>query len=222
MQRGISKTSVAILSTHGVKMVIEFLTRDELKSRLEKLQHATICSIIALTSPTMRKTGNPWNDVEVVKLSRVGGFICWTYSKSVNNQRDREQKPTNADGSVEQFVAAARQWGKRIKGSPFVEHKGSFYLEVKVQSARSPEYFNAADGIPITADSLDPWLPKRKTEAGRQGVEKPVIVRDYRLDGIAQIKLKSKTLVVRDHMGALQRYNSKLKATGQTSVVLAS
>jgi hypothetical protein len=100
-------------------------TLEEFKSALLERKGTTFVTIVAETDPKLRKRGNPYAG-RVTKRSRVNGAIGWIYGNGVNRQRIRE-------GLDPDFEAFPRKWGERIKGTPFVEHKGNTYLELKVE-----------------------------------------------------------------------------------------
>ena len=52
------------------------------------------------------------------------------------------------------------------------------------------------DGKPIDRSLIEEWLPKRKSESGRQGVEKAVILRDYELVNIRSVTFDGITIQV--------------------------
>lgn len=124
-----------------------------------------------------------------VKRSHVNGMINWTYANSVTNQRLREAA---VGVEVEVFQPQPRVWGERVQGTPFVEHQGAEYLEVKVERSLAHEYLTAEGGTEIDPSALAPFLPTRKSE-GHQGVDKPVILRDYRLDTIRAVTMGGTT-----------------------------
>lgn len=131
----------------------------------------------------MRKTGNPY--VGATKISTVNGIGgSWNYGTAVNNQRGREEKPMD-------FVPEPRQWGVRVTHEDgaltgLVEHKGGYYLEVRVNRSLQHEYrFNNAV---IDGALLHPFI-REKVEGARQEVEKPIIVRDYKVENIRQITM---------------------------------
>lgn len=156
------------------------LTKQELVEVLKSVKGNTFISIESKTEPKLKK-GNPFN--ALIKISKVFGAIGFNYENSVNNQRIRESLEVD-------FEAKPRQWGKRIKGTPLVEHKDKYYLEVKVQGAES-DYFQ--DNNRVDVDKIKPWMYNSKS---RQGVEKEVIVRDYSLDNISRIKINKKDFIV--------------------------
>lgn len=128
------------------------------------------------TDARLKKTGNTFGPV--YKLSRVNGMANWHYGRSVNRQRTREE--LTAD-----FEAAPRQWGERIEGTPFVQHKGRTYLELKVERSLGHSYQTEA-GETLTDSDVAPFLPA-KADASRQGVERTVILRDYAIDSILAV-----------------------------------
>lgn len=149
----------------------------ELKAALASRKGTSFVTIVAVTDPRMRKRDNPYAG-RVQKRSTVNGAIGWIYQNSVNRERVREE--LEAD-----FESFPRKWGERIKGTPFVEHKGKTYLELKVEKSISTEYL--LDGEVIDKSVIEEWLPKRKPEGERQQVENPVILRDYDLSNIKEI-----------------------------------
>jgi len=152
-------------------------------------------SFVAETTPEL-KSGNPFGGTtrthRLRKLSRVSGMIGFRYDNAVNNQRMREGTPVDATtGEVLEFVAEPRKWGVRREGTPFVDHKGSTYLEVKVERSLHCEY-RMDDGTPVDASIVEPWLPSRE-EGRRQMVEKPVILRDYKMENLREVTINGAT-----------------------------
>jgi|MDTC01.1.fsa_nt_gb hypothetical protein len=163
-------------------------TLGELKSALTSRKGASFVTLLAETVPAMRKTNNPFLD-RVTKRSRVNGAIGWIYPNGVNRQRIRE-------GGEPDFEAFPRKWGERIKGTPFVEHKGKTYLELKVENVLGTEWF--LDGEPISPEdreAVNAFIPT-KVEGARQQVENPVILRDYNLANIREITFDGMTIKV--------------------------
>lgn len=158
----------------------------ELKAALASRKGTSFVTIVALTDPRMRKRGNPYIG-RVQKRSTVNGAIGWIYQNSVNRERARENLEPD-------FEAFPRKWGQRIKGTPFVEHKGKTYLELKVERAISTEYL--LDGEVVDKSVIEEWLPKRKPEGERQEVDRPIILRDYDLANIKAITFDGVTIAV--------------------------
>ena len=152
-------------------------------------------SFVAETVPEL-KSGNPFGGTQrthrLRKMSRVSGMIGFRYENAVNNQRGREETPIDpVTGEVMEFVAEPRKWGVRRAGSPFVDHKGVEYLEVKVERSLHCEY-RLDDGTPVDAAIVAAWLPEKR-EGARQMVDKPVILRDYKLENLREVTINGQT-----------------------------
>jgi len=151
-------------------------------------------TIVSRTEPAMRKTDNPFVG-KLFKVSTVSGEINWQYGHEVNRQRQREGGFDIVDGqpvvaTVDEFKAHARKWGQRIENSPFVEHKGQHYLELKVSESNGHEYRDENNEL-VTGETLEhakTFFPKR-SESSRQKVENKIVLRDYRLDRVTAITL---------------------------------
>ena len=86
-----------------------------------------------------------------------------------------------------------RRWGQRIPKTTMVEHNGSFYLEAKIVNVKETAYFN--NGVEIDAEELKPFLYVRK-QSKTQGVEKPVVLRDFKMSSIRELKLNGNHYMV--------------------------
>jgi uncharacterized protein YijF (DUF1287 family) len=147
------------------------LTLETFRTQLLQWRGAAIVTIHAETVPDMRKTDNPYFD-NLVKRSAVNGVINWVYESAVNRQRVREDLTPD-------FSAFPRKWGQRINGTPLVEHKGNYYLEMKVQSASALYFVGTKE---VSHNDVSDWL--RPPSKHRQGVSREVILRDYALENI--------------------------------------
>jgi hypothetical protein len=158
---------------------------------ITKLFPKTNAQFITIVTSTdvnkkMKKRNNPFQDHTITKRSRVNGIVNFRYQNSVNNQRKRES------GS-EDFESFPRKWGKHIIGTPLIEHKDNKYLEMKVERVFDTTYFK--DGKEMTSEEVTE-LKQYFYASGksRQGVEKEVILRDYRLDSIEEIHANNNVL----------------------------
>lgn len=173
------------------------MTVPALADFLRERKGAEFATIVATTDPKAlkkhRETGEPNPYARIRKVSRVNGVLGWIYGNSVNLQRKRE-------GAAPDFSPEPRAWGERVKRadggvSPLVEHKGALYLELKVEKVL--DSFFLADGKLMTGKELRHYLPKPKVrESSRQETEKPIILRDYRLDSLREIVLGGETIVM--------------------------
>lgn len=160
------------------------VTLAELKDLLTARKGAFPITFLSMTEPKMNKgrgkNKNPFLG-RVFKASTVNGIINFIYQNSVNNQREREDKTPD-------FIPEARSWGTRIKGTPFVEHKGEFYLEVKVErTLEEPRYYlDGKEADEATKEKIKEWLPPER-ESSRQELDKEVILRDYNIKNIVEL-----------------------------------
>lgn len=190
------------------------ITVTEFERRLHAISTCQPVGLTTVAPPTMRKRKNPFADL-IVKVTEVNGFINWTYGKTVNRQRKRE-------GRKEDFKARQRQWGIRIKHSPLVSHvpadgETRMYLEMKVER-RKWRFIHTADLIEIPEADLKPWLPPIRKS--RQDVDRDVILRDYRLDHIAEIRIGGETWSVRPLCRRLQTYQDAIAQARESQTTL--
>lgn len=158
----------------------QFIDKHELYQLFAGLRGAKMATIETETEVAMRKTNNPYAGF-VTKRTRINVTLNFNYTNSVNNQRGKE-------GNQEDFVPHARKWGNRIDGTTLILHKGIVYVEAKPNGKpQSVEYL--FKGQPIDKSELLPWLPVANSNKEHQGVEKEIIVRDYKLDSILAVDM---------------------------------
>ena len=87
------------------------------------------------------------------------------------------------------FQLGERAWGTRVAGTPFVEHKGAYYLEVIFMHAGETQYLQ--DGYPIAAELIE-GLPEKREDNGQGGLDNKVIIRTYALDSIVAMRANGK------------------------------
>jgi hypothetical protein len=171
---------------------------NELKRK--RLKTSRPVTIVAKTIPRLyarhpiKKCPNPFEG-NIYKLSRVNGFVNWEYEKAVNEQRIRENKsPT--------FESLPRTWGKRLKGTPLVSHEGFYYLEVKVEKSIEYRYYSLNKNVKIPTTTIEPYLVR--SQSSRQGLDNPVVLRDYRIDHIVSVKLDGNGYILVGNSGTVR------------------
>ena len=119
-----------------------------------------------------------------LKQSHVNGFIGWNYENAVSRQQIRE-------GGEGTFQVKPRKWGERVVGTPLVEHKGNTYLELKVEKVVKTDYFQVDDGkiTPCQKGDIAHLMRKPSPNGGHQGVTKEIILRDYDLSNIVELRI---------------------------------
>lgn len=142
------------------------LTQSGLRDLLYSVRGATPVTISALTQVKTAKYPG------LTKLARVNGMLAASYSASVSRKVGVP------------FESGPRPWGHRVAGcTHLVEHKGAFYLTLKVERALEAIYL-ARRG---------PFLKTVKTTEIADALPKPdmrpVTVRDYALAHIKRIAI---------------------------------
>jgi hypothetical protein len=168
-------------------MATKLISTEELKNILANIKGATMVTVTAVTEPNMKKTNNPYLGVK--KITTMNCTINFIYANSVNNQRAKE-------GSTTDFTPYPRKWGHRIQGTPLIEHKGEYYLEVK-PNGKPQDVTYSLNGTIIPVETLKPFLYENKSNAAHQGVDKEIIVRDIKLSNISQIQMKGDLLLIK-------------------------
>ena len=162
------------------------ISRQRFEALLFGLDSCQFVGFTALTTPDMKKTLNPFFGT-TVKISRVNGVVNWKYSSSVNKQLVRE-------GKADAFKAFPRTWGQRINNCPLVCHINEdgvrLYVEVKVER-RDVGYFDTETLERVPESALKKFL--KPDSESRQGTEKTIVLRDYRLDHIAEMTIAKET-----------------------------
>ena len=102
----------------------------------------------------------------------TNGVINFDYENAVKRQQGRE-------GKEPVFEAKERAWGSHVTRA-MIEHKGQYYVQIRVNNTYGHEYRNGAEKI--NYNELKPFITPKK-ENDSQGVDKEVIVRDIKLDG---------------------------------------
>ncbi len=168
------------------------ISQAELISRLTSLHGATMVALIAETTPDLISPKKVEKEVGIIrKRSHINGVIGFIYGNSVNNQRARE-----ADTSFEEFIPEPRKWGERLTGTPLVTHKGKTYVEVKIQKVSQTEY--TLNGVVVDKYVVEPYIRQKREEGKRQEVENPVILRDYAIPTIRQVRMGGEILDIEE------------------------
>jgi hypothetical protein len=147
---------------------------------------ATPATFIAVTPVKMNKTNNPYFD-KVYKTQTSNVFINFDYAASVNRALVKEGK--DAD-----FVAQPRKWGEKLPGTPIVFHKNEYYLEARFLN-NEPKVDYTFEGNPIDKAVFESYMPNRSSDSIKehQGLENEVVIRDFKIRNIYQIKVNGVT-----------------------------
>ena len=122
-----------------------------LERKLRAVDSARRVILTTVTTPEMRKTGNPY----LGRVQRYAQRLCTigaSYEDRVNDTRE-------AQGMPRDFVAGPLPWGQRVEGTPLITHKGRVYVQVIVEKLLTIE--DSIDGTLDLDGALKPFLPER-------------------------------------------------------------
>jgi hypothetical protein len=175
--------------------------------------HRGACPVTILAETTPDLVGGKKSPIlssgPITKVTVINGMANFAYEKAVNRVREKEGQPLTENGAVEIFRSEPRVWGCRlILGNsllPFVHHvKGmkqpvsvrdikdvknlphadELYLELQCREPSMVKYLQAGKEIPL--EEIQQYL-REKNEGGRQQVDSPVVLRDYKLVNIRHL-----------------------------------
>ena len=170
------------------------ITVAELSLLLQKIDgsQATFFSMITTTDARLKKTGNPYKDEKVEKVSGYQGSINVNYTKAVNNQRERE--------GLEADFQATQNWHEKkydeYNGCVVVKVEGNkrqeYLMFIKQKVKRYGFYLNGAKSTTEQAETFKAFLPTH-SPAKNQGLVKTVDVQTIKLENIKRITINKKT-----------------------------
>jgi hypothetical protein len=113
-------------------------------------------SVLTRTEPKLKKTGNPYADRGVVRITKRNGFVGGDYESIANNKREK-------DGGERDFEAGSLPWGTHLDRY-FIGHKDALYLKFfPIRAAvEGIDEWQTSDGQPVPFDAIAPFLPERK------------------------------------------------------------
>lgn len=124
-----------------------------------------------------------------IKKHTTSGSIILFSNQSSNGYENMVKRRLEKEGkSSEDFKLGERAWGKRIENSPFVEHKGKYYLECIFLSSPQVEY--RENGLPINKKDIQGL--QEKTEGNQGNLENKVVIRTYSVESIRELRIDGK------------------------------
>jgi hypothetical protein len=163
---------------------------DDIKAEISSLQGCYLVEIDTTTKVKLKGgKSNPMQDRVTKKtigaksmlFSNVGNDA---YEKMVRARMGSEGK------DPESFELKPRAWGTRIENTPFVEHKGNYYIELYHVESGNTVYF--LDDEEIEKDNIEGLEDKKINEESQGGIANKVIVRTYSMDSIERFAVTSK------------------------------
>ena len=150
------------------------------------LAGGTFVGIDTLTD--VKLTGGRSNPQQGRVRKRMTGAQVMVFSNDQTNAYEAMvRRRLAAEGrDPDSFELGPRAWGTRIAGTPFVEHRGQYYLETIFLRAGSVQY--ELDGEPIDPEDIQGLPERRESEAGQAGLERRVVIRTFALDSIIGLR----------------------------------
>jgi hypothetical protein len=122
----------------------------------------------------------------VTKVMRGAQIMVFTNSET-NAYDAMVRRRLEAEGKdPDSFKLGERAWGVRIAGTPFVEHKGEYYLETIFMRAGSVEY--QLDGVSIDKADIEGLEERGVNPDSQAGLENRVVIRTFKLDSIMGLR----------------------------------
>ena len=172
----------------------------ELIEKLKDFKGAQIISIDAVTE--VKLVGGKQNPMQgkIKKVTEGAQVMVFKNGKGYKNMVNRRLKKQNAEDitTIALFEAIAnsgfepgpRQWGQRVDGTPFVEHKGKLYLECIFIKPGKSTYLLGENEI----DKEDIIGLPDKIEGDQGGLINKVIIRTFAIDSLLQVRKSKETI----------------------------
>ena len=171
---------------------------EQIKELLESVKGSTFAGLDTLTSVTLK--GGKKNPMQNRVTKKTTGANVILFSNTEHNPYEAMVKRRmEAEGKdPETFEVKPRAWGTRVGHSPFIEHKGKYYLEVIFRSSGTSEFF--LDGEPIAREDIEGLDDEssdkvKETEAASQGgISEKVVLRTFAIENIQELRLLGETV----------------------------
>jgi hypothetical protein len=153
---------------------------------------ASFVGLDTLTIPTLKGgKSNPMQG-EVAKFNE-GSSVMVFQNKNSNGYENMVMKRLIAEGkNPESFELGKRAWGTRIEGTPLIEHKGEYYLEVIFLKSGVVSYYH--EGKEIHKNEV---IGLEDKEEGHQGgLDNKVIIRTFKIASLISVRINSKVIIV--------------------------
>ncbi len=148
------------------------------------------CAIGSITTETkVDLLGGKKNPMKgrIKKFAEGGNVMFFTNSKDSAYRKMVCKRLAKEGKNPASFSLSPRVWGERIPETPFIQHKGKFYLEaIFLSSPKSIKYF--LDGEEIAKENIEGLKPA-SAKTGQGGLEDQVVIRSYKLESIKNIQM---------------------------------
>lgn len=160
--------------------------------KLETVKHAfdtlaggTFVGMDTETTVTLKGGKKNPQQGRVTKVMTGASVMCFSNTNGSAYDAMVKRRLTAEGKDPDQFELGDRAWGQRIAGTPFVEHKGDYYLEVIFLRAGTVEY--QLDGLTVVAAAIE-GLPEKRESTGQGGLDNQVQIRTFAMDSITALR----------------------------------
>ncbi len=155
---------------------------EQIRDMLEAVEGCTFASLDAETSPC-----------KGVRRVVAGESVILFTNKGGSGYATMVKKRLKAAGKdPANFVLGDLPWGVRIKGTPFIAHKGKHYLQTILLTPGDVKYYIGSREV--SQDDIAPMLSKSATSQGLPD-DKAVIVQTYSVENIKAIRAMGEELI---------------------------
>lgn len=148
-----------------------------------------LSTVYITTSTEPRLTGGKSNPhLGRVRKINEGSKILFfrnTSGSGYNNMVKRRLEKEGKD--PETFKLSPRAWGSRIPNTPFIEHKGNFYLEAIFVSSGKTHY--ELDGKKVDASEIQGLPVRKESHQGGLSENNKVVIRSFKLESLVKVSI---------------------------------
>ena len=153
---------------------------------------ATFAQVVAVVEQKMLKTGNPLRNATITKLVNYNMLLNANYQNMVNNALIREGKEADFKSKENWFTHVNDSFNGSI-----VAKKSDLtceYLKFACNNAVTEKYY--VNGIEATETDMETikQFKQKSSKAVNQGLDKDVVARTIKIEGIKSIKCGEKLI----------------------------
>jgi hypothetical protein len=172
------------MNTNTVMFPLKYAS---LAAAIQKEEGLSTIYIDTSTTPTL--TGGKKNPHQGrIRKVNIGSKVLLfrnTDGSAYQNMVKRRLAKEGKDPS--EFTVQSRAWGTRITGTPFLENKGNFYLEVIFMESGETHY--ELDGKKIEASKIEGLKYSPESAQGGLSENSKVIIRSFKLESLLRVSI---------------------------------
>jgi len=135
---------------------------------------------------------------KIIKHTTLTGLVGTkvSYQSLVENRLAKESDLKGID--TPDFESKGRKWGERIDGVEVV-HNELKYITIYFVANNIPKVTYTYEGVDLDIKDakFDPYRKPEKAEGALQGLDKPIVPRDYKLSSVNAMTLSGETYILR-------------------------